>query len=84
MFLEDSSSLKRDAIKATFVFDGQPYEVKAISADGLQVECPVGFALETIRQLREGGFKFVLRDPTTLNEVELVGESIQRRYPQFG
>ncbi|MBI4763232.1 MAG: P-loop NTPase [Deltaproteobacteria bacterium] len=74
---EDNSSLKREPVKATFVFDGQPYEVTAISADGLQVECPVGFAPETIRQLREGGFEFVLRDPITRNEIELAGELVR-------
>jgi flagellar biosynthesis protein FlhG len=84
MSVEDSRSLKREAIKALFVFDGRPYEVTAISADGLQVECPVGFAPETIRRLREGSFEFVLRDPLTLNEIELVGELVRVEQAEEG
>lgn len=61
-------------IKATFVFDGSQFDVTSISAAGLQVECAVGFADETIRKLSEGSFAFVLRDPATENEIELVGE----------
>jgi len=66
-----------DAIKATFVFDGRQYDVAAISGDGLQVECAAGFADETIRRLSRGSFEFVLRDPTTGNEIELVGELVR-------
>ena len=85
MVLEDSRSLRRrEAIKAIWVFDGQPYEVTAISADGLQVECAVGFAPETIQILREGSFEFVLRDPTTHNEIELIGELIRCEYVEEG
>ncbi|TRZ76065.1 MAG: MinD/ParA family protein [Deltaproteobacteria bacterium] len=63
-----------DAIKATVVFDGNQYDVAAISAAGLQIECAEGFADETIRKLRGGSFKFVLRDIATGNEAELIGE----------
>jgi hypothetical protein len=63
-----------DAIKATFVFDGQSYDVKSLTASGLQVECADGFADETIRKLRGGSFEFVLRDLATGNELELIGE----------
>ena len=83
--LEDSRSLpRRDAIKATFVFEGQQYEVTAISADGLQVECTAGFAAETISRLREGSFEFVLRDPTTDNEIELIGELVRCEHAEEG
>lgn len=76
--LEDSRSLpQREGIKALFIFNGQPYEVTAISADGLQVECPDGFGAETISRLREGSFEFVLRDPTTRNEIELIGKLVR-------
>ena len=66
-----------DGIKATFVFDGKQYDVSAISANGLQVECAEGFADETIRRLRGGSFEFVLRDPATYNEIELIGEFVR-------
>ena len=77
MSVEDSSGFKREDIKAYFVFEGRSYEVKALTAEGLQVECPLGFAPETIRRLREGSFKFILRDPATFNEVELLGEWVR-------
>jgi flagellar biosynthesis protein FlhG len=48
-----------------------------ISAGGLQVECAAGFADETIRRLSGGSFEFVLRDPTTDNEIELIGELVR-------
>ena len=66
-----------DAIQATFVFDGKHYEVTDISAGGLQVECAAGFTDETIRRLSTGSFEFVLRDPTTGNEIELIGELVR-------
>jgi len=66
-----------DAIRATFLFDGKHYDVVDISAGGLQVECAAGFADETIRRLSGGSFEFVLRDPTTDNEIELIGELVR-------
>jgi flagellar biosynthesis protein FlhG len=66
-----------DAIRATFVFDGKQYDVVDISAGGLQVECPTGFTDETIRRLSAGSFECVLRDPTTDNEIELIGELVR-------
>ena len=72
-------------IKATFLFDGSQYDVTSISAAGLQVECAVGFADETIRKLKEGRFAFVLHDPATDNEIELMGElSRLERAPEGG
>lgn len=53
--------------------DGRSYEVVDISAAGLEVECPVGFAEETLRRLRGGSFQFLLRDPATDNEIALTG-----------
>ena len=66
-----------DAIQATFVFDGKHYDVVDISAGGLQVECTAGFTDETIRRLSGGSFEFVLRDPTTDSEIELIGELVR-------
>ncbi len=66
-----------DAIKAAFIFDGQPYDVVDISAGGLQVECTAGFADETIRRLSGGSFEFVLRDPATDSEIGLIGELVR-------
>jgi flagellar biosynthesis protein FlhG len=66
-----------DVIKATFVFDGNQYDVAAITAAGLQVECADGFAEEIIRRLSGGRFPFVLRDPATGNEIELAGELVR-------
>lgn len=63
-----------DAIRAAFVFDGKSYDVESITASGLQVECKAGFSDETVRKLRGGRFEFVLRDLSTGNEVELIGE----------
>jgi flagellar biosynthesis protein FlhG len=69
-----------DAIRATFVFDGKYYDVVSFTAAGLQIECAEGFEDEIIRKLRGGSFGFILRDLTTGNEVELVGELV--RYEQ--
>jgi len=66
-----------DAIRATFVFDGKPYDVVSLTAAGLQVECARGFADETIRKIKRGSFEFILRDLATGNEVELIGELSQ-------
>ena len=49
----------------------------AISATDLQVECLTGFADETIRRLNGGSFAFLLRDPATEDEMELVGELLR-------
>ena len=62
------------AIKVTFVFDDQHYDVVAKTAVALELECAVGFADETIRRLSEGSFEFALRDPRTDNKIELIGE----------
>jgi flagellar biosynthesis protein FlhG len=66
-----------DALKATVVFEGRQYDVTAVSADGLQVECAAGFADETVARFGRGGFEFVLRDPATDAEIELVGELVR-------
>ena len=66
-----------DAIKATLLFEGRQYEVAAISADGFEVECAAGFADETLSSFKRRGFAFVLRDPTTGNEVEMVGDLVR-------
>ena len=64
-------------IVATFIFNGKPYDVVAISAAGLQVECASGFPDETISSLAKGSFEFLLRDTKTQSEVELVGEFLR-------
>jgi flagellar biosynthesis protein FlhG len=82
---KDRISLRRtDEIKATFVFDDKHYDVVAISAASLQVECAAGFSDETIRKLRKGSFEFLLRDPATENEIELIGELVRCEYANEG
>ncbi|MEI6666953.1 MAG: P-loop NTPase [Acidobacteriota bacterium] len=66
-----------DPIKATFVFEGRHYDVAAITADGLQVECPAGFADDVVKKFRRGGFAFVLHDPGTGNEVAMTGDLVR-------
>jgi len=55
-----------------------------ISAGRLQVECTAGFTDETIKRLSGGIFGFILRDPTTDNEIELIGELVRHERADDG
>ncbi len=73
-----------DAIRAKFVFDGTGYDVLDISSEGLQVECTTGFTDETIKRLSRGNFEFLLLDPATDNQIELIGELMRSELAHDG